>query len=981
MKQVLAIFKRDVYKLSHNIIGMIIIVGVSVLPALYAWFNIAANWDPYGATGNIKVAVVSMDRGASIGSTHLNCGDEILKQLRGNDNINWQFLTNKNEALEGVKSGKYYACLIIPKNFSRNFASVLSPVYERPKLEYYVNQKSNAIAPKITNTAVNTIETQTNEMFVSTVTNALAKSLNVVTKDIKTGKYDFQGNVDKALDTAKSAIDGYKVTVDTIAVTMDNISTLMDNSAELMPTIGNSIDKANQTKGNVENAVDIIKVSVGSFSDSIGQSGKNIGNLYSNVENFVGEAQNDLNSDKNKAIEKLQAASENAQQIVDYQNMISQTVESLSGQTIVDEGALNQGVADFNNFTSQLCDTLNDASQTLKDGGELPQEKIDKINELITNSKETADGYVKNSYSQIFGVIESINSVYSGLDAQLGIIFDNLGEGGEQTAEKLSAVVAVHQSILDSYNSVKENLGNLSGSVGSDFTVTNSLLDSLISKQQEQIDNLNRLIETVQTGSEIPANTREELSAMITNSQNDLKALVENLYSQYSDISAKVDEGYQNAYDNILQAGNTAAENMGNIAQTLEDTSQMIAGTSQFANSAFNIYNQVKNIMPDTKVLADNLKDSAAQTQQTLNSINAALENAKNSDIDINVLEDLRNEVSKNSGNINQFKGQYLDNASQAINMLNSSVCGTIDSMSGILEQFNKDIPDIVTTFNNAGKSMDSIHDVFVSTSDMLGNFSSQIDEIKANADKLLGNTKLVSLLTQMVSDPESLAEFVSSPVELENTDIYPIENYGSAMTPFYSTLAIWVGAIVLVAILKTKVKEDKKLNNISPTKAYLGRMLLFIILGLIQSTIICLGDLYFLEIQCEEPIKFLISGWVSSIVFVMLVYTLTVSFGDIGKAISVILLVLQIAGSGGTFPIDVVPEFFQKFYPFMPFTYSINAMRECIAGIYGNHLLIDLLKVLAFIIPSLFLGLVLRRPLIKGAEFFEERIKDTDLM
>ncbi len=981
MKQILNIFKRDVHKISHNIIAVIIIVGISVLPALYAWFNIAANWDPYAATGNIKVAVVSMDRGASIGSLHLNCGDMILEQLRSNENINWQFLTTKKEALEGVKSGKYYACVVIPKNFSRNFSSVLSPVYERPKIEYYVNQKSNAIAPKITNTAVNTIETQTNEMFVSTVTNAIAKSLNLVTNDMKTGKYDFKGNVDKALDTAQNTINGYKVTVDTLAVTMDNISTLMGNSAELMPTIGNSIEKANQTGNNVENAVDVIKVSVGSLSDSIGQSGKNIGNLYNNVENFVGQAQDDLNSDKNKAIEKLQAASENAQQIVDYQNMISQTVESLSNQTVVDEGALNQGVENFNGFTGQLVDALNSASQTLKDGGELPQETIDKINQLITSSKETADSYVKNSYSQIFGVIESIDSVYSGIDAQLGVIFDNVGESGEQTAEKLSDIVAIHQNILNSYNSVKENLGNLSGSVGSDFTVTNALLDSLINKQQEQIDSLNRIIESVNAGSSLPANAREELSGLLENSKNDLNALVDNLYSQYSDISAKVDEGYQNAYNNMSQVGVMASESAENASQMLDNTSKTISNVSQFANSAVNIYGQVKNIMPDTKVLAENLKKSAEGTQNTLNAINNALENAKNNNIDINILEDLRNEVSKNAGNIDQFKGKYLDNASQAINMLNSSVCGTINSMSGILEQFNKDIPDIVTTFNNAGKSMDSIHDVFVSTGEMLGDFSKQIDQIRTNADNLLGNTKVISLLTQMVSDPESLAEFVSSPVELESTDVYPIENYGSAMTPFYSTLAIWVGAIVLVAILKTNVKEDKKLGKISPTKAYLGRMILFILIGLVQSTIICLGDLYFLEIQCVEPFKFILAGWVSSLSFVILVYSLTVSFGDIGKAIAVILLVLQIAGSGGTFPIEVVPKFFRNFYPFMPFTYSINAMRECVAGVYGNHYIIDLLKILVFIIPSLFLGLVLRRPLIRGAEFFEERIKDTDLM
>ena len=180
---------------------------------------------------------------------------------------------------------------------------------------------------------------------------------------------------------------------------------------------------------------------------------------------------------------------------------------------------------------------------------------------------------------------------------------------------------------------------------------------------------------------------------------------------------------------------------------------------------------------------------------------------------------------------------------------------------------------------------------------------------------------------------------------------------------------------------MKVTVDEDKRLGNIKPYQAYIGRYLLFMLLGLVQATIICLGDLYFLKIQCLHPMLFMISGWISSLVFTNIIYTLTVSFGDIGKALSVIILVIQIAGSSGTFPIEVTPKFFQNVYPFLPFTYAINAMRETIAGFYGNQYLIYLLQVLAFLPFALLLGLVLRRPLIKFNRFFDERLEDTHLM
>ena len=178
---------------------------------------------------------------------------------------------------------------------------------------------------------------------------------------------------------------------------------------------------------------------------------------------------------------------------------------------------------------------------------------------------------------------------------------------------------------------------------------------------------------------------------------------------------------------------------------------------------------------------------------------------------------------------------------------------------------------------------------------------------------------------------------------------IYKVDNYGSAMAPFYSTLAIWVGGIVLVAMMKVTLEEDRKkqLFNVKNYQIYLGRYILFMIIGLFQSGLICLGDLYFLKIQCEHPFLFLLAGWISSIVYVNIIYTLTVSFGDIGKAICVILLVVQVAGSGGTFPIEVAPKFFRTVYPLLPFNYSMGAMRETIAGMYGNTYWTEISKLL----------------------------------
>lgn len=188
---------------------------------------------------------------------------------------------------------------------------------------------------------------------------------------------------------------------------------------------------------------------------------------------------------------------------------------------------------------------------------------------------------------------------------------------------------------------------------------------------------------------------------------------------------------------------------------------------------------------------------------------------------------------------------------------------------------------------------------------------------------------------------------------------------------------------VVLAAMLKVNVsgKALTGVFNPKPHETYIGRSLLFIAIGLLQSSLICLGDLFYLNIQCQHPVYFLFAGWFTSIVYVSIIYALTVSFGDIGKAVCVVLLVMQVAGSGGTFPIEVAPDFFQKVYPLLPFTHSMNAMRECIAGFYSTVYWKELGTLALFLIPALLLGLLLRKPVIRLNDAFTEKLESTKLI
>lgn len=222
MKNVFKIFKRDLKRLSRNAIALVIVIGISVIPALYAWFNIAANWDPYGSTDGIKVAVVNKDGGFSLHALELNGGDEIVTNLKQNTQMGWTF-TDENDAKNGVESGKYYAAVIIPEDFSANLTSIVTGELKRPQIEYYVNEKKNAIAPKITDKGISAIQSEVDSSFISVITESIAKILNATTDDMGQAQREIVGKITDSLKDAQDDIESFQASIGAFCDTVDSM--------------------------------------------------------------------------------------------------------------------------------------------------------------------------------------------------------------------------------------------------------------------------------------------------------------------------------------------------------------------------------------------------------------------------------------------------------------------------------------------------------------------------------------------------------------------------------------------------------------------------------------------------------------------------------------------------------------------------------------------------------------------------------------
>ncbi len=703
MRNILTIFKRDLHGLFTNFFALVVAGGLLLLPALYAWFNIYANWDPYGNTGNLQIAVANMDEGwVNDDGEFLNMGEDLVEELSHKDSIGWVFLDSDEEAVDGVNTGKYYASLVVEKDFTYSMYHGIMDNIENPHITYYVNGKKNAIATKITDTAVGTVQQSINKQFIKAVTEQVFEEANVAAEELE----------------EEDAVTEF---------------------------IG-KLEKVNDDLGRYETMIDEFVA----------------GNEH--VENITNDANKNLNSSQKKV-------NEGTIKIADAKKSLAQ----------------NQ--ADFNQYSKDI-DTAMSSMGT----------RLNNINEILKKYDFEKDAKA---------IAEDMVAIQNDCTDMIGDLEAMAGGVDPVTKAQIEAIVKL-------LNSVSESIGDM----------TPELSEKLAGIAMEE---------------------------------------AKNAVDSYAKTLAQLKDMYDN------------------------------------------------QLVPQVNAMLDSMQDTLSATSDILVSLSK-----------------------------------------------------TMTSANQILTGLNK-------TIDAANMTMLELQTVVVKTHEQL---TEVLDELHA-ANVEQQTQIIINLLS---GDPETLGEFFSEPVQVSENYIYSIKNYGSGVAPFYTTLAIWVGMTILVSLLKVHAPKAGLVDP-KPWELFLGRYLIFFFMSQIQALIIALGNIFIFKIQCLYPLEFCIAACFTSLTFSLLVYSLTIAFGDIGKALAVVVMVIQIAGSGGTYPIEALPSFFRAVYIFFPFPYAIDAMRECIGGMYQNRYSLCLLQLGLFCVAALVIGLVIRIPFIGVNHFIEERMEDTEML
>ncbi len=719
MKTVFRIFLNDLKTFHRNIVVFAVVIGIAILPALYSWFNIASNWDPYSATSGLMFAVCSNDKGYNYKSLTINAGNEIVENLKANPKMGWDFVSEQ-EAVDGVECGRYYAAVVIPESFSENLCSLTTGKFNQAQIDYYVNEKKNAIAPKITTTGVNTIIGEVKSAYVAAITNVIATTLNLTTEELGTDLQDVVDKIVEHLNDAGNEIDTFNASVDVFNSTIDSLNELLKTNKELLPLLN----------------------------------------------------------------------------------------EKMSGSDKVTED----------------------------------------INAVIQSSRSAS----KALSEAVSAVTASAEELQKSVDESVKPALDEVEKDANAAADKLEKVTAINRKIISINNFLLTTFRNIENRLGLKLTRITGLVERSNERQQKQIEKIENAADVIRRTGALPNELRTELLNTLAEGKTEISGIVTEYDTVKTDLNKVVDDIYD-ALVNVSDLGKELNKQAPVFEKTLDSTMTAL--------------NEMKTTFGKVKVLMNRTK------------------------------EDINNLIKR-----------------------------------------VKDVKD---------------------------------------------ESKALDFVRGIISKPEDLSRFISDPVSTNTHRIYPIENYGSAMTPFYTALGIWVGGIVLCAVMRAELTKRQllQLKKVNQTQLYFGRYLIFFVISQLQALIIALGDLYFLRIQCNDHFLFVIGCLISAFVYSLIIYSLTIAFSVIGKALAVIILVLQVAGSGGTFPVEVLPAPFQAIVPYLPFRYGIDVLREAVAGPDVSVYWRNVLYLLIFVPFALLIGLLLRRPCMKLMAFFDKRTHQSELI
>ena len=623
-----------------------------------------------------------------------------------------------------------------------------------------------------------------------------------------------------------------------------------------------------------------------------------------------------------------------------------QFVDEAEGEKALEEGTFYATITIPDNFSQDITSLV---TSDVKKGQMIYRvnEKINAIAPKLTSKGATG---VQENINQT--IVETVSGILFEAGKGLGLeiqetVLPQLSHVYDQLEELISKFGDMNSLVQTAHNGGIQ-LKDLIASIQTDLP----LIETTITSAKTTITSLESFMDT----------SKSALSDFMPTLKNDL-LLIQTIADELNTYVSQIEEA-------ILSGSDKAPELIENLITKVESTQSLVKSFVKVLES-FNKFpagrfDELISQLQGVNGELDKAKDFLQQLHDT--TVNGGEPN-------LTVLNNIKTLLSSVSSTASSIYNRFDSAIVPSLNNVIDQAYSTATNVLQVLKEAEAKLPDVASLLNTAYEGADKGIDAIEYINSKLPEAENKVREVTAKLGDINESQSLQEVLTLLQEAVTERQNFMSSPVDLVEETIFPMHNYGTAMTPFYSVLAQWVGMTLLISMLSVHAKGEYR-----PSEEYFGKFLLFATIALVQGLIIALGDLYLLNIYCVNPGLFIVGILFTSITFTFIVYSLVSVFGNVGKVVSIILLVLQVAGSGGTFPIQLTPKFFQIINPFLPFTYAISFARESIGGIVENVLAKDIIIMCIYSVGAVLISLFLKKPINKLLQGFAEKFEESGL-
>ncbi len=543
-------------------------------------------------------------------------------------------------------------------------------------------------------------------------------------------------------------------------------------------------------------------------------------------------------------------------------------------------------------------------------------------------------------------------------------VFNRVNEitGGRLLEKPIAALTSVQEKLESAENLLSTTLGaiergeEISGTVG-----------EAVKQQLEAVDErLGQLIQFSETNIAGAFNEAvaklEQMETSIRDQLADLKKTADGISDLSGNILDSVKEPekaiqlFQNLADRIASGQDTI--------QSLIDVNERLQ--KRFEEGLFDeSLDRLAATQQDLQKFHENIVEAVGRARVSKGNVGDAIQNIKQKSIEMDKkISDLLHFIDDDLMPKYESASAKANNAIKEGNRMLAKASAYFPRIYELLEKAEAGV-------GKGKEGLNTAHEVFPEVKDKVKEIASLIRRLEEKGD-------LDQLIDLMKNDPTAESEFFADPIVLAEHELFPMPNYGSAMSPFFTTMSLWVGALILVSSLIVDIPNKHQYKSY---EAYFGRLLTFLMIGLMQAFIVTMGDLFLLKVFVAHKFLFVLFSFLVSTTFVTIVYTLVSVFGNTGKVLGIILLVMQLGASGGTFPIQMTPSFFQTIHAFLPFTHALQLLREAVGGVIWPVVWKHIACLLAYIAIFLFIGIRLKERINKSSDKFIEKARESEIV